>query len=210
MPTADALITGAVLRTLDPARPATETADVAVKDGTIVAVGPDSADWRGPATAVHDLTGATLTPGLVDGHMHPVLGSTSFTGIDLSGCHDVDQLRAALAEAVRTTGRGEWITGFALDHNTFAGQPITNSLIEDVLDGIPAVLVLYDGHSALASEAALRAAGIDGPRDFASRSEIVCDPEGRPSSCSRSLRSRTWRSAGPRSWGCCRRWPPPG
>ena len=180
MPTADALITGALLRTLDPARPETEAADVAVKDGTIVAVGTDAADWRGPATAVHDLAGATLTPGLVDGHMHPVLGSTSFTGIDLSGCHDVDQLRAALAEAVRTTGRGEWITGFALDHNTFAGQPITNSLIEDVLDGIPAVLVLYDGHSALASEAALRAAGIDGPRDFASRSEIVCDPEGRP------------------------------
>ena len=180
MSTADALITGAVLRTLDPARPGSERADVAVKDGAIVAVGADAADWRGPATVVHDLAGATLTPGLVDGHMHPVLGATSFTGVDLSGCRTVAELRAALAGAVRGAGRGEWISGFGLDHNTFAGQPISNAVIEDVLDGLPAVLVLYDGHSALASDAALRAAGIDGPRDFASRSEIVCDPAGRP------------------------------
>jgi predicted amidohydrolase YtcJ len=176
---ADSLITGARLRTLDPALPETFTGGVAVKDGLIVAVG-DVAEWRGTSTVVHDLAGATLTPGLVDGHMHPVFGTAAFTGLDLSGCRSVTELQTALAEAARTTGRGEWISGFGLDHNAFEGRPITSALIDDVLGGIPALLMLYDAHSALASSTALAAAGIDGPRDFASRSRIVCDAEGRP------------------------------
>ena len=179
MSTADSIITGARLRTLDPALPDTVTGAVAIKDGLIVAVG-DVNGWRGASTVVHDLEGATLTPGLVDGHMHPVFGATAFTGLDLSGCRSVADLRAALAGAVRTTGRGEWISGWALDHNAFEGQPITSSLIDDVLDGIPALLTLYDGHSALASTTALEAAKIDGPRTFSSRSRIVCDSAGKP------------------------------
>ena len=180
MSTADAIIVGARLHTLDPAHPDAGTGGVAIKDGIIVAVGDTAAEWRGASTTVHDLEGATLTPGLTDGHMHPVFGAGSFNGLDLSGCRTIADLRAALAAAVRETGRGEWISAHGLDHNTFEGQPVSNTLIDDVLDGIPALLVLYDAHSALASGAALRAAGIDGPREFASRSRIVCDAAGVP------------------------------
>ncbi|MHA6765311.1 amidohydrolase [Streptacidiphilus sp. PAMC 29251] len=180
---ADTIIVGARIHTLDPVNPVAGGADsagsVAIKDGTIVAVG-DTADWRGPSTTVLDLHGATLTTGLTDGHMHPVMGATSFNGLDLSGCRSVADLRAALAGAVREAGPGSWISGFGLDHNAFQGQPISNTLIDDLLDGIPALLVLYDGHSALASTGALHAAKIEGPRDFASRSRIVCDSAGRP------------------------------
>lgn len=49
-----------------------------------------------------------------------------------------------------------------------------------VLDGIPALLDLFDAHSLLASRRALEPAGVDGPREFAQGSEIVCDAEGRP------------------------------
>lgn len=100
-----------------------------------------------------------------------------FTGTDLSAVTDLDGLRAALKAAERRDG---WVLGFGLDHNVFGGRPVHRELIEDVLDGAPAFLRLYDGHSALVSAAALRAAGIDGPRAFAQRSEVVCDAEGRP------------------------------
>lgn len=100
-----------------------------------------------------------------------------FTGTDLSAVRNLDELRAVLAAAERRDG---WIVGFGLDHNVFAGRPIHHDLVEDVLDGAPAHLRLYDGHSSLASAAALKAAGIDGPRAFAQRSEIVCDSGGRP------------------------------
>ncbi len=98
-------------------------------------------------------------------------------GTDLSSVTDLDGLRAALRTAERRDG---WVLGFGLDHNVFGGRPIHHALIEDALAGAPAFLRLYDGHSALASATALRAAGIDGPRAFAQRSEIVCDADGRP------------------------------
>lgn len=99
------------------------------------------------------------------------------TGTNLSAVRDLDELRSVLATAERRDG---WIVGFGLDHNVFGGRPIHREQIEDVLGGAPAFLRLYDGHSALASEAALKAAGISGPRTFAQRSEIVCDGAGRP------------------------------
>ncbi|MCX4525577.1 MULTISPECIES: amidohydrolase [unclassified Streptomyces] len=177
MPAADTVLTGARVRTLDPARP--EARAVALRDGEIVAVGDerDVRDWRGPATEVLDLGGATLTPGLTDAHSHPVWGVEMATGTDLSGVRDLDQLRAALLAAPRSRG---WVLGYGLDHNAFGGRPVDKARIEEALAGAPAFLRLYDGHSALASGAALTAAGITGPRAFAQRSEIVCDPDGAP------------------------------
>lgn len=177
---ADTVLTGARVHTLDPERPSASA--VAVKDGKVVAVGDpsDVRDWRGTGTEVIDLGGATLTPGLVDGHSHPVLGLEMATGTDLSGCHDLDALRATLAEAARAAGRGGWVLGYGLDHNTFGGRPVHHELIDPVLGGVPAFLRLYDGHSALASGPALAAAGIEGPREFVQRAQVVCDADLRP------------------------------
>ncbi|MFI8228020.1 amidohydrolase [Streptomyces sp. NPDC085900] len=174
----DLILTGAEIRTLDPERP--YAGAVAVRDGVISAVG-DEADvpaWRGPGTEVVALEGAHLVPGLVDAHSHPVWGLDMATGVDLSGVRDLAGLRAALAGAERIDG---WVVGFGLDHNAFEGRPVDRALVEDVTGaGTPVFLRLYDGHSALATGAALAAAGVTGPRVFAQRSEVVCDASGRP------------------------------
>ncbi|GAB3000730.1 amidohydrolase [Streptomyces pseudoechinosporeus] len=177
---ADTVLAGATVRTLDPRHPLATA--VAVRDGRIAAVGEeaDVRHWRGPRTQVVDLGGATLTPGLTDGHTHAVKGLELAQGIDLSGCKTLEQLRAALREAARRAAPGSWITGWNLDHNTFEGGPISHHLIDDVVGDIPAFLRLYDAHSALAGSAALRAAGVDGPRRFDQGAAIVCDPDGRP------------------------------
>jgi len=177
MPTPDLILTGAKIRTLDPARP--HATAVAVRDGVIAAVGDegDVRAWRGPGTEVVALEGAHLVPGLVDAHSHPVWGLDMATGVDLSGVTDLAGLKAALATAARVDG---WVIGHGLDHNAFEGRPIDRALVEDVLAGAPAFLRLYDGHSALATGAALAAAGVSGPRSFAQRSQVVCDGEGRP------------------------------
>ncbi|MEU1164573.1 amidohydrolase family protein, partial [Streptomyces sp. NPDC005921] len=173
----DLILTGAEVRTLDPARP--HATAVAVRDGVIAAVGDerDVREWRGPGTEVVALDGAHLVPGLVDAHSHPVWGLDMATGADLSGVRDLAGLRAALTGAERIDG---WVIGFGLDHNAFEGRPVDRALVEDVLGGAPTFLRLYDGHSALASGAALAAAGVTGPRPFAQRSAVVCDPGGRP------------------------------
>ncbi|MFB7027495.1 MULTISPECIES: amidohydrolase [unclassified Streptomyces] len=152
---------------------------VAVRDGLITALGTDAEAraWAGPGTETVDLAGATLVPGLTDAHSHPVWGLEMTAGTDLSAVTDLDGLRAALRAAERRDG---WVLGFGLDHNAFGGRPVHHDLIEDALDGAPAHLRLYDGHSALVSAAALGAAGIDGPRTFAQHAEIVCGSDGRP------------------------------
>ncbi|NEA00232.1 amidohydrolase family protein, partial [Streptomyces sp. SID10116] len=76
---------------------------LAVAGGRIVAFGDDR-DMRalaGPRTRTIDLKGSVVTPGLVDGHLHPVHGAELTDGLDLSGCADLDDVRAALAGAKR-------------------------------------------------------------------------------------------------------------
>jgi hypothetical protein len=113
-----------------------------------------------------------------------VFGVDLAGGTDLTGVRDLDELRSALAAAERTDG---WVHGWGLDHNVFGGSgapgelPVHREVLESVLGpDTPAYIVLYDGHSALASGAALRAAGITGPRGFAQRATIVCDADGSP------------------------------
>ncbi|MFF6783200.1 amidohydrolase family protein [Streptomyces sp. NPDC012510] len=176
MPTADLVVTGAHVRTLDPERPYATA--VAVREGLIAAVGEeaDVRDWRGSGTEIVDLGGGRLVPGLVDSHSHPVWGLDMATGIDLTAVRDLDGLCAALASGERVDG---WVLGYGLDHNVFGGRTVDRALVEDVLDGAPAFLRLYDGHSALVSGAALKAADITGPRAFAQRSHLAVDVDGR-------------------------------
>ncbi len=79
-----------------------ETA-LAVSGGRTVALGDDR-EIRALAdasTTVIDLKGAVVTPGLVDGHIHPVTGAEMTGGLDLSGCTDLAGVREALAAEVR-------------------------------------------------------------------------------------------------------------
>ncbi|MFI0151411.1 amidohydrolase [Streptomyces lydicus] len=158
-----------------------ETA-LAVSDGRIAALGDDR-DIRalaGPSTTVIDLKGAVVTPGLVDGHLHPVSGAELTHGLDLSGCTGLDAVRGALAGEVRRLAPGAWLRGWGLDPNVFGDRPVTSAALAPVLDGVPALLQLFDAHSVLASARALELAGVDGPRTFDQAAEVVCDDAGRP------------------------------
>ena len=154
---------------------------VGVRAGRIAALGTrdDVAAWRGAATRVVDLGDATITPGLIDAHIHPVLGSQLTRGAALLGL-DLDGVRRALAEQAATVEPGGWVLGWGLDPNVVEGRFLTAADIDDVVGGRPALIRLFDAHSALASSEALRVAGVDGPRAFDQKSEVVCDAAGRP------------------------------
>ncbi|MEU5472847.1 amidohydrolase [Streptomyces lydicus] len=158
-----------------------ETA-LAVSDGRIAALGDDREirALAGPSTTVIDLKGAVVTPGLVDGHLHPVSGAELTHGLDLSGCTGLDAVREALAGEVRRLAPGAWLRGWGLDPNVFGDRPVTSAALAPVLDGVPALLQLFDAHSVLASARALELAGVDGPRTFDQAAEVVCDDAGRP------------------------------
>ncbi|MFI8915958.1 amidohydrolase [Streptomyces sp. NPDC053513] len=172
-------------RLLDPGTGAflPETALAVSDDGRIAALGDDREirALAAPATTVVDLGGAVVTPGFVDGHLHPVSGAELTHGLDLSYCADLDDVREALAREVRSLDRGQWLFGWGLDPNVFGDRPVGTAPFDAVLDGVPAFLLLFDAHSALASRRALELAGVDGPRTFDQASaEVVCDADGRP------------------------------
>ncbi|MGW5118939.1 amidohydrolase [Streptomyces noursei] len=155
---------------------------LAAADGKITALGDDREirAHADTATTVIDLKGAVVTPGLTDGHLHPVSGAELTHGLDLSGCTDLDGVRAALAREVAALAPGAWLHGWGLDPNVFGDRPIEAAALAPVLDGVPALLQLFDAHSMLASPRALELAGVDGPRTFDQAAEVVCDDAGRP------------------------------
>ncbi|MCX4673253.1 amidohydrolase [Streptomyces sp. NBC_01381] len=155
---------------------------LAVSGGRITALGDDRRirALADASTEVIDLKGAVVTPGLVDGHLHPVSGAELTHGLDLSACTDLEEVRAALAGEVRSLAPGAWLHGWGLDPNVFGDRPVETAALSPVLDGVPALLQMFDAHSMLASPRALELAGVDGPRTFAQAAEVVCDDAGRP------------------------------
>ncbi|MGY1813588.1 amidohydrolase [Blastococcus sp. SYSU D00820] len=180
MTAADLVLLADTVHTLVPGAPPVEA--VAVAGGVVVATGSrsDVREWRGARTEVLDLGAATLTPGLVDGHMHPVMGLQMAAGADLTGARSLDDVHRLLAAEAEGKGPEDWVRGWGLDPNVFGGRPITGAAIEAAVGGRPAFVNLFDAHSALATPAALAIAGVDGPRQFDMRSEVVCDDAGRP------------------------------
>ncbi|HEX6356417.1 amidohydrolase [Actinophytocola sp.] len=155
---------------------------VAMRDGVVVATGTrrDVRDWRGARTEVLDLGEVVVTPGLTDGHTHPVMGLRLTEDVDLTGARSLDEVRTLLAEAAAGRACDSWVRAWGLDPNVFGGQPITSAWLEAAVGERPAVVRMFDAHSALATPAALRIAGVDGPRRFPQRASVVCDEDGRP------------------------------
>lgn len=175
----DLIVTADRIRTLADQEPGVTA--VGIRDGRIATVGSreDVTAWRGAATRVVDLGGATVTPGLIDAHVHPVLGAQLTRGVALLGL-DLEGVRRALADHAATVEPGGWVLGWGLDPNVVHGRTLAAADIDDALGGRPALIRLFDGHSALASSRALEVAGVDGPRSFDQRSEVVCGADGTP------------------------------
>ncbi|MET0974217.1 MAG: amidohydrolase family protein [Leifsonia sp.] len=151
---------------------------VAIADGVIVGVGPlaGADDWT--AGRVIDLAGGTLSAGFVDAHIHPIMGLQMARGLDLSGVTDRAAARAAIAAHVAGATE-DWVIGWGLDPAVFDGDTFDNTLFDGIADDRRLFIILFDGHSALASDSALAAAGVTGAEAFPDASSVGVDATGR-------------------------------
>jgi predicted amidohydrolase YtcJ len=177
---ADGAIVGARIRTLDAAQPAATA--IAWRDGEIVFVGSD-ADVRpfvGPGTHVVERRGLAVVPGLVDSHIHPFWGTIQTRGVDLRSALTLDEVRSRLAGERARCGPDQWVLGHSVGYEPFHASGIRADAIADAIGEGPALVSFFDGHTALASPAALALAGVSGAQRFDEYAEVVVDPDGRP------------------------------
>jgi predicted amidohydrolase YtcJ len=174
---ADAAVVGASIRTLWPERP--HASAVAIRSGLILAVGDDVEvrDLCDARTEVIDGSGTALVPGLIDAHQHPIWGAELTAGLDLNGLKTLDEVRETLRRERERLGPDEWVRGWGLDYGVFPVGQIGVAPLAEALGEGPALLILFDLHTAVATPRALALAGVDEPRALHDGSEFV-GPEG--------------------------------
>jgi len=151
---------------------------IAVHGDQVFMVGTD-ADVRayaGPKTRQIDLRGATVIPGLIDGHLHNAGGGP---GVDLSKARTMDELLAAVATRARVSRPGDIIVSNSDWHEAQLKEkrlPHRREL-DRAAPHHPVVLV-RGGHQFIVNSAALARWNISKSTVSPPGGEIGHDPDG--------------------------------
>lgn len=173
-------IVNAKIRTMDPENPIATA--VAWVGETIVAVGSDAEvrEMVDGNSQVRDARGATLTPGLVDGHQHLLHGSEFAQGLNLDRVQSLSDLRERIALERKRIGPEAWLMGFALEYAAFEGATYHHSLLDEVSGPGPMFLYTLDVHTGYANGKALEISGLNAPVNLSDGSIVVVGTDDKP------------------------------
>jgi predicted amidohydrolase YtcJ len=161
---------------------------VAIKGDRIVAVGTNQemAQLAGPNTRRIDLMGRSVTPGLIDNHMHLLRAATTWLReLRFDGVESRKQAIEMLRARVKTVGPGEWvynIGGWA--HQQFADdpRPFTRDELDQIAPNNP-VSLQESYYQVFLNSRALQTLGIEAnkpdPPEFV-KGSIKRDTGGKP------------------------------
>lgn len=159
---------------------------VAIKGERIAAVGSsrDITALAGPRARRIDLKGRTVTPGLLDTHLHLTSGATAEVYSIQLGYPDVKNItdvQRRVQERVERSQKGEWITGRGWDEGKLTEHRyIYAKDLDPVSPDNPMLLAHTMGHYTVANSAALRAAGITRDTPDPPGGTIDRGPDGEP------------------------------
>ena len=163
--------------------PGADGADaVAVAGGRVLAVGraAELEPLAGPATVRLDAGGATVTPGLVDAHLHLVAWARARDEVALAGAASRHEALARVAAFLAAADDPGPVVGRGWDDHGWSEPPDRASL--DAVSGErPVLLHRRDYHALWVNGAALRAAGVTRDRPDPPGGRIERDAAGEPS-----------------------------
>src|SRR5262245_58324762 len=177
---ADLVLRGGKIYTVDAARSWAQA--VAVRDGTIVAVGTDAqvAELTGRGTIVIDLAGRMMLPGFIDAHVHASAAGLERLRCDLSEAHGLDDYLAIVRRYAQTSDT-QGVTGGGWSMDLFpAGVPSRRDL-DRVAPDRPVFLSNRDHHAAWVNSLALELAGISASTADPADGRIEREADGTPS-----------------------------
>ncbi len=180
---ADLVLKNGRFYTVDIARPWADA--VAIENGRIVYVGDVDgvSEFINADTAVHDLEGRFVLPGLVDSHTHPGLVARSVDYVDLPWTPETKQemfdVLVAYAEA---NPEKEFIVGGRWPTAFFGEEGPNKQELDAVIADRPVILKDTSGHAQWLNTRALEVLGIDKdtPDPIPGLSYLYRDADGEP------------------------------
>lgn len=155
-------------------------AQVAVRDGRVVAVGPDLTALAGPRTERVDLAGGLLIPGFQDAHVHAVMGGVELGQCDLTGTVDPGEYRRRIRAYADAHPEAPWITGGGWSMESFPDGVPSRLILDELVPDRPVYLLNRDHHAGWASSRALALAGITASTPDPPDGRIDRDAAGEP------------------------------
>ena len=162
---------------------------VAIHNGRILAIGELSQiePLLGKTTKIIDAEGTTMTPGLIDSHLHFLGLGQSLQMLDLSQADSWEKIESQVVEASLRLPKGTWIEGRGWHQSKWNSPPKGNvdgypdhrALSLSVPDH-PVVLTHASGHASFANDAAMKLAGVDRNTSDPSGGEVLKDADGNP------------------------------
>jgi predicted amidohydrolase YtcJ len=161
---------------------------LAVLNGRIVYVGSDAGidAYVGQHTHVVDLHGRMLMPGLVDGHMHPVMGGASLLKCNLNYERlTIENMQVRIQQCLDQTRNREpdgWleVVNWFQEAMLPAGTVTTHAVLDALKTSRPIFVRSSFGHTALINSRAINLAGIAQGTQDPPHGQIGRDPAGVP------------------------------
>jgi predicted amidohydrolase YtcJ len=177
---ADVLLRNGKIYTADPARSIRQA--IAIKGNTIVAVGDDDevAPLIGGATTVVDLKGKLVLPGLIDTHIHPIIGAVNGAKCSLAGVKaTIEALTPVVKKCLAEDqgGTDDWFEAVQLDNYGFSA---TAKDVDKIEAKRPLVLWGNDGHTGWVNSRGLELTGVTAETPNPSGGKIGRDASGAP------------------------------
>jgi predicted amidohydrolase YtcJ len=144
---ADIVLRNGKIYTADPGRSIKQA--IAFKGNTIISIGTDAevAPLIGAATTVVDLKGKLVLPGLIDTHIHPIIGAVNGAKCSLAGVKATIEVLTPVIRACLYKEQGgddQWFEAVQLDNYGFSA---TARDVDKIEAKRPLVLWGNDGHT---------------------------------------------------------------
>jgi predicted amidohydrolase YtcJ len=155
---------------------------VALKGNTIVAVGDDKdvAPLIGASTKVVDLGGKMVLPGMIDTHIHPIIGALNGDKCSLAGVKaTIEALKPVIRDCLDKDqgGADDWFEAAQLDNYGFSA---TAKDVDTIEASRPVALWGNDGHTVWVNSRGLALLGVTAETPDISGGKIGRDATGAP------------------------------